>query len=126
MVLSRVLSAEIVEEFCYRNQAEIIKYKNNNSRRMNYIEVNGMLSTYKYPISGNYVPTGFLEVLPDSFTNINEIDTAVSNKVSLIPPTGKVAKKYDNRIICLVAVILVITTSYFTIRKGIKKNKILS
>ncbi len=126
VVLSRVLSAEIVEEFCYRNQAEIIKYKNNNSRRMNYIEVNGMLSTYKYPISGNYVPTGFLEVLPDSFTNINEIDTAVSNKVSLIPPTGKVAKKYDNRIICLVAVILVITTSYFTIRKGIKKNKILS
>lgn len=90
VVLSRVLTPESVDDFCFRNQAEILKYKDNDSRRANYVEIEGIdAGKYKYPISGNYIPTDVLGALDDKITNKNEVDTAVANKIGIIPPTGR-------------------------------------
>ena len=94
VVLCRVLGAEILDSFIYRNQAEIIEYSNNNYRRINLLSGDGTRVDTLYSISGNYVPTSFFEKLSDSFTNISEIDTSVSNPVSIIPPTGEKKKKH--------------------------------
>lgn len=96
VVLSRVLSPETVEDFCFKNQAEILKYRDNNSRRANFIDLIDLTpegeAIVKYPISGNYIPVGVSDDLPESLKLANkEVDSAVANKIGIIPPTGKKA-----------------------------------
>ena len=94
VVLSRVLSAEILDDFAYKNQAEIIQYSNNDSRRINFSDGNGDKLSYKYPTSGNFIPTAAYEHLISGIDrNEKEIDTAIANPVQLIPPTG--LRKYN-------------------------------
>lgn len=93
VVLSRVLSAEILDDFAYRNQAEIIQYSNNDSRRINFSDGNGINLSYKYPIAGNFIPTAAYEHLISGIENHIEIDTAIANPVQLIPPTW--LRKYN-------------------------------
>lgn len=91
IVLSVVLSAEIIEDFVYRNQAEILDYSNSRGRRMNYTEElpSGRV-VYRNPISGNYVPTKAMNEISnyDAISNVKEIDTVLANRVRIIPPTG--------------------------------------
>lgn len=119
VVLSRVLSSDIVSEFCFKNQAEIVKYRNNNSRREIFLEKDSTGVVIKSPISGNYIPTKSSQKLPDYFTNINEIDTAVATKICLVPPTGETSNKINY--IILVEV-LVASAAYIIIRKKFKRK----
>lgn len=123
IVLSRVLSPDIVNEAYFKNQAEIIKYRNNNSRRINYIEKTTSGVIAKYAISGNYIPTDSFESLPASITNVNEIDTSVANIVGIVPPTGRTLK---NVYYTILAGSLLAGSSYMIIRKVIRKKKSVS
>lgn len=119
VVLSRVLSPNIIDEAYFKNQAEIIKYRNNNGRRANYVEEIGGRIVSKYPISGNYVPTDISVSLPDSITHVNEIDTAISNNVGIIPPTGRT---YKNLYYMILTEVLFAGVGYITIRKIIRRK----
>lgn len=120
VVLSRVLSPDIINEAYFKNQAEIIKYRNNNGRRANYLEKESGKVVSKCPISGNYVPTDIFVSLPDSITHVNEIDTATSNNVGIIPPTGRT---YKDLYYMILAEVLIASVGYITIRKIIRKEK---
>lgn len=89
VVLSRVLSPENIDDFTYKNQAEIIRYANNDSRRINWIKEVDDATEYDYPIAGNYIPTSIMEHLSPEFTNVGEIDTALAGAVKVMPPTGR-------------------------------------
>lgn len=88
IVLSKVLSAEMLDYFEFVNQAEILQYENNNYRRINAVVGDGVTVKLENPISGNYVPTDIDEKLSADITNIDEIDTAIACPVHIIPPTG--------------------------------------
>ncbi len=104
VVLSRVVSAEVLDNFTYKNQAEILQYSNNNSRRINWLEEIGGVVTGKVAVSGNYMPVSF----PNSYTlgeiNADEVDTSLANPVKIIPPTGKEINYMDIAIIAIISI----------------------
>lgn len=118
VVLSKVLSGEL-DDFSYKNQAEILKYSNNNSRRINYTQVNKTGTTRKYATAGNYVPTGVLDKFSSDFTNVGEIDTAVANPIKVIPPTGLSSKTINNRIYFIASIVFIISLCMITIIRKI-------
>lgn len=119
VVLSRFLTPEIVNDLCFKNQAEILRYGNNNGRRENLIELTSVGSTIaKYPISGNYVPTDMMHTLEDYITNVHEIDTSVAKSVAVAPPTGKsMTRRY------YIFLSLIVICSVFIMRRKIIINR---
>lgn len=112
VVLSKVLSVEALNKFNYKNQAEILKYSNNNFRRSNWQEEKDGEIKILNSISGNYVPCLSNIELHSSLTNIGEIDTAIANPVQIIPPTGMnknvIIQKYITILTMLLIPIMII------------------